>query len=308
MGNKSKDNLNLSQEIVRSLIEQSPVSIQIHSFDGKLINTNNAYSVLYAQNDETLSELHGKYNVLEDEQANKLGLMPSIEETFAGNPTTFPVYAREPDKIEHHHLRYTDPGIFFRIIEERFTQLNDTEITNSKEFWGKYIADSIDGKPIKEYIQEKVLPRPRDIIYFFKVAKDIAIARGHTQIQKQDVKQAHNEYSNWVFKSILVENGITIDQMNEFMYKLMACPKTINKSEIIKYARGVGIKIDEEEFIDHLVSLSIFGREIEYNKFYFEYEYDSAEKIKALANKFNSDRFQIHEAFVPYLECTAVEN
>lgn len=215
-------------------------------------------------------------------------------------------FAREPDKIEHFYLRYTDPEIFFRIIEERFIRLNEKEITDPMEFWGKYIVDKIGDKPIKDYIQEKVLPRPRDIIYFFKVAKDVAVSRGHTQIQEKDVMQAYSEYSNWVFKSILVENGITINEMSDFMYKLMGCNIVLSKSELINYAKEVGIKLNENEFIDHLVSLSILGREVDKNKFLYEYEFDLAEKIKALALKYNSDRFQIHNAFVPYLECIGI--
>lgn len=216
-------------------------------------------------------------------------------------------FAREPDKIEHFHLRYSDTEIFFRIIEERFAQLNETEIINTNELWTKYIVNKVDSKPVKEFIKEKILPRPRDIIYFFKIAKDVAISRGHIRIEEEDIIKGYHEYSNWLFTSVLVENGITIEQMNDFMYKLMGSNSVLSKSEIITYARAVGIKIIEEEFIDHLVALSIFGREVKKNIFYFDYEFDSSEKNKALASKYNSDRFKIHDAFVPYLECRIEE-
>ena len=215
-------------------------------------------------------------------------------------------FAREPDKIEHYYLRYTDPEIFFRIIEERFVQLNEQGITNPGDFWKLYIVDNIDNKPIKEYIHERILPRPRDIIYYFKIAKDLAVSKRHELIMRDDLVQAYSEYSNWVFKSILVENGITINQMSDFMYTLMGCNRILSKSEIIKCAENVGIKVKEEEFIDHLAELSLLGREVGLDKFLYEYEFDQEEKIKALAHKYNSERYQIHNAFVPYLECTDI--
>ena len=76
----------------RSVIDQSPVSIQIHGLDGKLITSNEAYRKLYAFNDDVLAELYEKYNVLEDEQARQLGLMPCIEKVYAGEDVLFPPY------------------------------------------------------------------------------------------------------------------------------------------------------------------------------------------------------------------------
>ncbi len=76
----------------RSIMEQSPVSIQIHTADGKLYQSNAAYAKLYALNKETLAGLYEKYNVLQDEQAEKLGVMPYIKKVFAGEASFFPEY------------------------------------------------------------------------------------------------------------------------------------------------------------------------------------------------------------------------
>ena len=81
-----------SEEKFRNLMEQSPVSIQIHALDGRLIQSNAAYARLYALNDEALAELFEKYNVLQDEQARSLGVMPYIEQAFSGEVVVFPAY------------------------------------------------------------------------------------------------------------------------------------------------------------------------------------------------------------------------
>ena len=81
-----------SEEKFRSLVEQSPVAIQIHALDGRLLQSNAAYARLYALNEETLAELYEKYNVLQDEQVMTLGVMPYIEQAFNGEDVIFPPY------------------------------------------------------------------------------------------------------------------------------------------------------------------------------------------------------------------------
>ena len=73
-----------SESHFRRLIEQSPVSIQIHGLGGKLLLSNDAYAKLYALSDETLNELYEKYNVRTDAQAEALGVKPFIERVYAG--------------------------------------------------------------------------------------------------------------------------------------------------------------------------------------------------------------------------------
>ncbi|MFZ7115805.1 MAG: P-loop ATPase, Sll1717 family [Bacteroidota bacterium] len=213
--------------------------------------------------------------------------------------------AREPDKIEQTRLKWEDPEIFFRIIEERFLILNDNAVSRD-DLWLKYIVARINNINTKEYIIQRVLPRPRDIIYFFKSSKDYAISRGHTRIEAADLVSAYEEYSSWVFKSIIVENGITLEQMEDFMYELLGHKSIISKSMIIELMKKAKINTSEEiqieNFIDHLVSLTIIGREIGESLFQFEYDSEKSKKIKVQSEHLKSNRYKIHPAFHPYLE------
>ncbi|MEH2250388.1 hypothetical protein [Nostoc sp.] len=70
-----------------------------------------------------------------------------------------------------------------------------------------------------------------------------------------------------------------------------------NKDKISNF----NVKVSEALYLD--VSISIFGREISLNQFQYEYDTENKNKIKVLANKYNSNRFRIHNALLPYLEC-----
>lgn len=215
--------------------------------------------------------------------------------------------AREPDKVEYTNLlKLGDKDVLFRIIEQRFIELSSNELLADK-LWEKYIIETVEDIPVKDYIYNKLIPRPRDIIYFFKNAHENAVSRGHSIIEEDDVKSAHENYSSWVFTSMMVENGITIDQLKEFLYELVGCPNVIDKETL--YVAMCDARLSEsEEFLDylieHLSTLSILGKEVGKNQFEFEYAFDSKDLINAKSRKLNSNRYKLHNALVPFLALT----
>ncbi len=212
-------------------------------------------------------------------------------------------FAREPDKIETTKLKWDDKEILFRIIEERFVSLSEFIVTEN-ELWEKYLVKEVRGVPVKEFIYNIIIPRPRDIIYLFKTAKDYALARGHDRIEEVDLLSSYSEYSAWVFKSLLVENGITIKQLSDFMYQLVGENSTLSIEEVSTKMALSGLDTSDEmvsKFTDHLVTLSILGRQIKEGEFAFEYDYESSEKNKIMANRLEEKRFKINNAIGPYL-------
>lgn len=79
-----------SEEKFRNLMEQSPFSIQIIKPDGRVDQFNKAFMDLWGISEETLPEVLEKYNVFEDEEAKKLGVMPLIEKACRGETVILP--------------------------------------------------------------------------------------------------------------------------------------------------------------------------------------------------------------------------
>lgn len=213
-------------------------------------------------------------------------------------------YAREPDKIEYTKLIWSDPEVFFRIIEERFVQLNNS-VVSANDLWDKFMVSSVNGVSVREFIMEIVYPRPRDVIFYFKKAQEISIMRGHTVINQDDLFEAYKNYSSWVFTSLIVENGISFKQMEEFLYSFMGSDMIIDEDFIFQSMIESKIPFDSEskyDFISHLVRLSVIGREISKDNFIFEYDFEDSKKNLLLANKLSSKRYKIHPSLYPFLE------
>jgi len=82
-----------SETRFRLMIEQSPLSIQIFSPEGRTLRVNRAWEELWGV---TLEKIPG-YNVLQDPQLLEKGLMPYIERGFAGEATVIPPVQYEPE-------------------------------------------------------------------------------------------------------------------------------------------------------------------------------------------------------------------
>ncbi|EMS84712.1 P-loop ATPase, Sll1717 family [Leptospira noguchii] len=215
------------------------------------------------------------------------------------------IHAREPDKIQYSKLRVEDKDILFRIIEERFIKLSNNKYVNT-DLWEKYMPVHIDGEQIQDFIYRTIIPRPRDIIFLFNKMKEVAILRGHEKIEVRDVRTAYEEYSEWILSSFLVENGVTLNQMEDFLYQFVGEKRIVSKTDIENKAMKSKIyftdKYSVDDFINNLTLLSILGRETRLDQFTYSYEMENDKKSKMLAEKLNTDRFQIHRALIPALE------
>src|SRR5215208_1236894 len=85
--------LRASEARFRLMIEQSPLSTQIFSPDGRTLRVNRAWEELWGVTLDQIPE----YNILQDPQLVEKGIMPYIERAFAGRATAVPPVRYEPE-------------------------------------------------------------------------------------------------------------------------------------------------------------------------------------------------------------------
>jgi PAS domain S-box-containing protein len=82
-----------SEDLFRSLVEQSPLAIQILSPDGFTLQVNQAWRTLWGIVDPLPA-----YNILEDSQLIEAGIMEDLRRGFAGETVIFPPVHYDPKK------------------------------------------------------------------------------------------------------------------------------------------------------------------------------------------------------------------
>lgn len=81
-----------SEDRFYQLFDQAPFVIQIYAPDGTALKTNKAWEAVWNVPRSVLAT----YNVFQDAQVVKLGLLPAFQQAFAGEPTTIPPFFYNP--------------------------------------------------------------------------------------------------------------------------------------------------------------------------------------------------------------------
>lgn len=89
---ESQQRLRASENRFRSLVEQSPFSIQILAPDGRTLQVNKAWEKLWGLKAKMVTG----YNILEDQQLVTQGVMPHIEQGLAGVASEIPPMVYNP--------------------------------------------------------------------------------------------------------------------------------------------------------------------------------------------------------------------
>ncbi|MGH3145642.1 MAG: PAS domain S-box protein [Rubrobacter sp.] len=102
--------LQISEERFRTIVEQSPLSIQILAPDGRTVQVNRAWEELWGV---TLDDIAG-YNILEDRQLAEKGLMPYLRMGFAGERALIPPTLYDPQETIPDLTSNEEPGRWVR--------------------------------------------------------------------------------------------------------------------------------------------------------------------------------------------------
>jgi nucleoside 2-deoxyribosyltransferase len=216
--------------------------------------------------------------------------------------------AREPDKLSYTRLRWDDEELLLRVIEERYVASHGPE-SDPAVMWHKYFCPQVGGVPTREYLVRQILKRPRDIVFLVKSAVSFAVNRKHDRVEEKDILDAEKEYAQYALDSILVENGISIPQLEEVLFQFSGSSAIITEIEARQIvSRAADFPVEKVDYaVEHLLRLSFLGIETSSDVFAFSEESRELKKNKVLGEKFISSsgqekRFEIGRAFRAYLE------
>jgi len=218
-------------------------------------------------------------------------------------------YARERDKISYSRITWDDPAVLSRVLEQRFLA-SSASLSSPNEVWDRCFAPYVKGTPTRDYITSCIVPRPRDLIILCKGALAQAINRGHAKVLEEDILEAQKRYSQYALDSLLVENGIRIQDLESLLYEFVGDSEVITYDQLLDKMIKSGISEEKlDDVIELLCDLTFLGREVGPNRFEFQHNEDDKAKLQVMARKVvearaekMSPRFRVGKAFHAYLE------
>lgn len=218
------------------------------------------------------------------------------------------LFAKEPDKLPVRLITWSDPDLLKRVIEERFMR-SAAGIAFPREVWERYFAPTVAGIPTWEYLGQRILPRPRDLIYLVKSSLQFAVNRGRTKVEEKDLVDGEKIYSRFAAASLIVEARVRIPRVDDLLVHFVGSSEIITEHEIVSRLTASGMPIgDLETVITLLGELTFLGFEVAPTRFDFLYDEQDARKIFLMARKTADEtthrirRFRIHPAFHAFLE------
>jgi hypothetical protein len=215
--------------------------------------------------------------------------------------------AREPDKIPFTRLVWDDRELLLRVVEERYVAARDGD-ADPADLWEQYFVPRVGAVPTRDHILNRILPRPRDLVYFCNAAITTAINRRHDRIEQEDIVDAEKIYSQFAFEALLVEDEATGMPLESVLYQFAGVAPLLNPADLDAVLEGAGVPSEERaRAIESLRVLSFVGLETRDGEFAYSDDSREMQLSDVLAQRLGEHRhsqarYRVHPAFRPYLE------
>jgi len=217
----------------------------------------------------------------------------------------------ERDKLQSIQIDWTNPNLLYDVIEKRFIS-SVGPLGTPEEVWVRFFTPSIGGMATKEYLVTRIIPRPRDLIFWCKTALNNAINSRHERIEEDDILQAERVYSRHATDSLVTETIRRMDGMEAFIYEFAGAGRVLTYNQIRRLARKVGIP--DAAFpaaLDLLRDLAFLGVETRPGVFSFIYDKNTKPGIlgqaRTLAAATKERRYAVNVPYQAYLGITVEE-
>jgi hypothetical protein len=207
---------------------------------------------------------------------------------------------RTPDrgKDSYVNLDWDDRELFREIVRARIVSSTSAE-GSFEEVWPQVGPQLVGIENGFDYMLDRTLLRPRDLLMFLQDAMQVAIDRGHTQITAEDILQAEGGYSQDMLLALAFEIEDTKASTSDVVWGFEFGAKTLDPDAVATRLSQSGIPEDgHQAIIDLLLWYGFLGvrdnSSLE-EQYSFEIRYNLRRLSNAIATK--RAKYVIHPAF-----------
>lgn len=213
-------------------------------------------------------------------------------------------HAREPDKITTLQVEWDDEELLARVIEDRYMAEHPGE-TSPDELWTDFFCETVSGRPTRDFLLWRSLPRPRDLVYLCNACVLNAINRKHHRIEEQDVLAAQEDYSRFAFDALRVE-GANSNEFDNVLLEFAGADATMDMDQTVALIDMARETTSTDTLLSKLLHANFLGIEVAEDDFDYPAAAHAEKRARILASKLEQRsgrpiRLTIHPAFRPYL-------
>jgi hypothetical protein len=147
-----------------------------------------------------------------------------------------------PDRGKESILRldWDDPEVFREIVRQRILASTDL-IGTFEDVWLQLAPPLIGVEDSFQYMLDRTLGRPRDLLQFINAAVQVAVDRGHEKIDVDDVRQAERAYSEDMLLALVYEIEDTHPEISAVVYGFQGAPAIMPLADVQGRLAGAGM-------------------------------------------------------------------
>lgn len=202
-------------------------------------------------------------------------------------------------------LDWSDPDLLREVLRRRISQSFPDFATTFTQLWGYISVSHYKGEETSQYLIERSLMRPRNLLKLLGYCKSFAINLDHQKIGVDDITKGLRSYSN----DLLIEADREISEVEAsasgLLYQFVNEPAEITETCLDVLLKSHGVPDPKvNEIKDFLLDFGFLGVKVgnEEPRYIFDCGYD-LKILRALQRK-NIDRtmYVLNPAFWPALE------
>jgi hypothetical protein len=196
------------------------------------------------------------------------------------------------------NLDWDDRELFREIVRARVTSSTSAQ-GGFDEVWQQIGPRLVGIENAFDYMLDRTLLRPRDLLMFMQDAVQVAIDRGHAQITAEDIVQAEAGYSQDMLLGLAFEIEDTKPSASDVLWSFEFATKTLSSSDLASRISLSGVPEEEHQAIVELLLwygfLGVRDNGSQEEQYSFEIRYN----LRRLANAITTGRgkYVVHPAF-----------
>ena len=145
----------------------------------------------------------------------------------------FLVFA-DRDKFRGDEIRIEwTPVDLLKMLKKRAEASIGSQLSD-EELWNHLFPSRIDDEPIRDYLVNKSLRRPRDVIQLCNLCRDTAEKNGNNVIHPSDIEEAAQQYSAWKLLDLFGEYQINFPFLNELFILFQNSSFLVSRNSIVE--------------------------------------------------------------------------
>jgi len=202
-------------------------------------------------------------------------------------------------------LDWTEPDLLREMLRLRLVSARDAKTREApfEQIWPTFCVSHYYGEESADYLIERSLMRPRNVLKIFNHCRGFATNFRHAKIEEGDIEKGLRAYSEDLLVELDHELTDVFPAAKDLLYHLLDAPAMMTTSELIELIANAGVGTGSvQRIFDFLIYYGVIGlRTDEGDLFIYGVNYNQ-KMIEARAHRIGENaKYVVNPAFWPAL-------